>query len=364
MLDSTANLLLLVEANLLQGGAAREFVSGLPGGNTDVRNTSWVGEDGLDVLEGLTGGLGEHEKYMNEHGSTEDTEDDVDLPLDVLEGRGDEPTQSEVEGPVEGGAQSVGLATDTQGEELGRVHPRGRTPGDGVGGDEQVGTRNDSLGRRAGDFPGLCGCSIETAWGSGMTVCGHQTSIGVQPGRHEGGTNKESGTATPAIQPQDSRDGHEHIDHILDTGRHQKVVTIQTGHRKHIRNVVHHHVHARKLGPDLREDTDVSAVDHVRLEEFHEAHVGILTFKFAHALDLLEFALDKRRVRVTVTMNQGKDSMALLPTVLAGEPTGRLRKQHHSKEKKDSRNHLQTPGNPERGGALDKAASIGNATEV
>jgi len=93
--------LLLVRAGLLQHSGTGERALGLPGWDTDVRDPGGIGEDSLDLLERLTAGLREHEERVDTHDGAEDTEQDVDLPLDIFKGRWHEVTESEVEGPVE-----------------------------------------------------------------------------------------------------------------------------------------------------------------------------------------------------------------------------------------------------------------------
>lgn len=44
----------------------------------------------FNIFKGLAGRLGETEEGVDGHGSAEDTEDDIDFPLDVDEGRRDE----------------------------------------------------------------------------------------------------------------------------------------------------------------------------------------------------------------------------------------------------------------------------------
>lgn len=61
-----------------------------PGGDVRV-------EDGVDLLEGLAGGLGVGEEDVEDHDEAEDAEDDVRLPLDVGEGGRDEEGESQVE---------------------------------------------------------------------------------------------------------------------------------------------------------------------------------------------------------------------------------------------------------------------------
>lgn len=355
---------LLIITNLLDDGTTRELVPSLPGRLTDERNTGGIGEDGLDVLEGLTGGFGEHEEDVQEHGGTEDTEENVDLPLDVDEGRGHEVAEREVEGPVGGGAQRVGLATDAKGEQLGRVSPRGGTPGDGVAGDEEVGRGDDSLAGGATNDPRLGFDAFETARGSGVTVRGHETGVDVHPDHHEDGADHKGVAATPAVTPDEGGDGHDNVDDVLDTGGDEQVVALQTGHGEDVGNVVHHDVHTRHLGPDLGEDTDVRAVDHRGFEQLQVANVGVVALELAHVLDLIIFQLHERGVRVALAVDQGQNSVALLPAVLTCQPTGRLRQDRHSEEEENGRDHLKAPGDTEGGGAVNEAAAVGDATHI
>lgn len=60
---------------------------------------------------------------MEEHGSAENTEYDVDFPADVGECRGDEVGECEVEDPVCGGGEGYGFAADAEGVELWWIDP-------------------------------------------------------------------------------------------------------------------------------------------------------------------------------------------------------------------------------------------------
>ena len=59
-------------------------------------------------------------------------------------------------------------------------------------------------------------------------------------------------------------------------------------------------VHAGKLRPDLGEDTNVGAVDHVWLEQFEVRHIGVSALKLAHIFDFLEFLKDEWRFTVAL----------------------------------------------------------------
>jgi hypothetical protein len=80
-------------------------------------------EDVFDLLKRLLRGFWEEEEHMDEHGYTEDTEDDVNLPADIRESRGHEISQSKVECPVCRSRKSHSLSTDTEGVQFWRVDP-------------------------------------------------------------------------------------------------------------------------------------------------------------------------------------------------------------------------------------------------
>ena len=67
----------------------------------------------------------------------------------------------------------------------------------------------------------------------------------------------------------------------------------------------------------MRKNADMGTIDHVRLEQLEIGNVGVVALKLAHFLDLPQFKLDKRIVRIAFTMNQGEDGMAIFPPVLS-----------------------------------------------
>ena len=76
-------------------GLLADVALDLPGGE-DVA----LGEDILDLLERAASSLGEHEEDVDERGEVERAEDEVRLPRDVRQARGDRPREREVERPV------------------------------------------------------------------------------------------------------------------------------------------------------------------------------------------------------------------------------------------------------------------------
>ena len=85
-----------------------------------------------------------------------------------------------------------------------------------------------------------------------------------------------------------------------------------------------HHVHACQLGPDLREDADVCPPDHVGLKELEEGDVAVSALEFAHLLNLFEFLQNEGAIGVAFAVDECQDVMAVLPSILASEPTGRF----------------------------------------
>ena len=75
--------LLIVDIASLSADQGGKLVLGLP--SRDIPK-----EHLLDLLECFSGRLREHEEDVDSHGGTEDTEDDVHLPLDVDKGRRNE----------------------------------------------------------------------------------------------------------------------------------------------------------------------------------------------------------------------------------------------------------------------------------
>lgn len=61
-------------------------------------------------------------------------------------------------------------------------------------------------------------------------------------------------------------------------------------------------------------------------EELPVGHISIVALELAHLLDVLELAFDEGAVRVALAMHQCKDPVAVVPAILACEPTRRLRK--------------------------------------
>ncbi len=78
----------------------------------------------------------------------------------------------------------------------------------------------------------------ETTWGRGLAVGGHEAGVGKHPRHHENGANDEHGSASPAVHEEQSGDGHENVDDVLDRAGDEVDVSPESSHAKHVSDVV------------------------------------------------------------------------------------------------------------------------------
>ena len=351
--------LLLVHLATLQPDRLARHDARLPRQGANVPGPRRVRKHVLDLLERLARRLREREEDVHQHGQVEDAEDDVRLPLDVDESGRDEVAEGEVEGPVRRRGERDGLAAHAQRVQFGRVDPGDGAPGRGVRGDEEVGAGDDGFGGGARDGPGGFG-HVADALGAGVVAVGlEQAAVGEHPRHHAQGAEQQGRPAAPAVDEEEGRDGEGHVDDVLDAGGDEEVVAGEAGHGEDVGDVVHHDVHARQLGPDLREDANVGPVEHVGLEELQEGRVGVAPFELAHGFDVLELLDDERAVRVASAVDEGEHGVAVFPAILAREPAGGLGQEVHADQEEDRRDHLDAPGDTEGGRAVDLGAAVG-----
>lgn len=124
--------------------------------------------------------------------------------------------------------------------------------------------------------------------------------------------------------------------------------------------VLTHDVHARQLRPNLGEETNKGTVEHLRLEQVQVGNIGVAALKLAHVLDVLQFVGDKRVVRITLAVHEGQHGTAVLPAVLAGEPTRRLGQKHHHEEEEEGGDHLEAPWDTPRGSVVLERVLLAN----
>lgn len=148
---------LRVELVLFEAHNCGAGVPCLPGRLANELDGTGLGvvKDVRDLLEGLVGRLGEHEEHVPEHAEAEDSKQDVGLPGDVCKCGWHKVGKGKVERPVSRGRERNSLATNAQREQLWWVGPGDGTPSGRVGGDKQVGARDERLCGRAGDGHGL-----------------------------------------------------------------------------------------------------------------------------------------------------------------------------------------------------------------
>jgi hypothetical protein len=108
----------------------------------------------------------------------------------------------------------------------------------------------------------------------------------------------------------------------------------------------------------LRENADVSSVDHLRLEQFKVRDVGIGTLELDDFTDLCHFLGDERRVHITVSVHQSKNTDGVFPTVLLSKPSRRFWKEEHGSEQENGWDHLQSPWYSESTSSVDKRAAV------
>ena len=179
-----------------------------------------LGEHIFNLLQCPPSGLGETEEHVDECGKVESSEDEIGLPRDVGETRGDGPSQSEIKHPssglsrdagnkeqshlpVCGSRERNGLGTNPHRENLSRVGPGHGSHGDCEGADEEVRTYDDTFGDRivAVDNP-----DTGTIDEAPFAETALKSADEVQPEAHHHGTNQQKRSATPLVNIDDSGD--------------------------------------------------------------------------------------------------------------------------------------------------------------
>lgn len=345
-------VLLLVKGFVASDGGLRSPAGSAPCGDLGVPHHR-------DLLKSLALGLGEQEVDVDSHDGAEDTEDDVGLPGDVLECGGDKHGQGKVEDPVCGSADTGGYTTLVIGEDLRAVQPDTGTPGRSKRGHKQIGNGNDSLGSLLtvdSDTDQLVGRNVLQVAGEVTEQDRHEQ----QPHAHEGGTGHEQSSATPAVNPEESRDSHDHVDNVLNGGRGQHSVSRITSHLEHVDNVVHHDIHTSKLLPDLGPQADQGTVERVLSEQINDGDLLGGSLDLDIFTDLLNLKRNVGVVDVTAGLNHGDDVDGFFPATLLGEPSGGFSKDKGTGEQNDTGDDHDTPGDSKTGHAIDVRAAKAN----
>ena len=335
----------------------------LPRRRANVWQSVGVFEDKLYLLESLASSLREEEGDVEQHDKIEDSKDHVHLPSDGLKCRGDERCQCRVERPVGRRCESDSFSADAQRIDLRRVDPRDWTPGGGVAGDEEVGASDEPLCCRAVNQHGLLR-HVVNATGNDFSSAAHHACVCEHERHHQESADDEWPAAAPAVHPDQSRDGHDNVDDVLNRRGEKVGVARVACHAKDVGDVcssmvsklflaihrathstltIHHHIHTSQLRPDLSEHADMCAVNVLWVEQLPVSDVRKLCFKRTCRFDIFQLVLNKGAVGITLAVDQSQDPVALFPPVFACEPARGLWHEDHEAEKEDSRQHLDAP---------------------
>lgn len=161
------------------------------------------GEELVDLLEVPALGLGKHEVDDRDPASVEDGKDDVGLPLDVLESRGGELDNGEVEDPVACGGESRTLGPDGKGKNLGGNEPDSslETEGEEEFEDEEHG-----------------GSSSAVDGSTALLGLLDQASLDSHDQSHTGDARNEKLLTADSVNKEEREDGAEHQAHVKATG--------------------------------------------------------------------------------------------------------------------------------------------------
>jgi len=75
---------------------------------------------------------------------------------------------------------------------------------------------------------------IDSTWGSRLAVNSQHGSVGVHESKHSNSAQNQGGATAPAVDPEKSRNRAEDVDHVLNAGRDQKVVSLETSHSEDV----------------------------------------------------------------------------------------------------------------------------------
>jgi len=217
-------------------------------------------------------------------------------------------------------------------------------------------------------------------------VAAHQSSDEEVEDAHQDAAVDEQRPPSDTVDQRESNNGGDEEDDVLDRRGDEVDVSGESGHLEDVDDVVHHHVPAEHLLPDLREHADGRASPHRLAEEPHPGHVGGLGSDRLGFADLLVLAgsvrmggnpctphvrtrcdgrgdclRDHSRVTVVPTGVQASQHVeGLLPAVLGSQPSGGLGEEEQRDEEDAAGDGLQTPRQAEGGRALDERAAVGD----
>ena len=94
----------------------------------------------------------------------------------------------------------------------------------------------------------------------------------------------------------------------------------------------------------MRENPDMGSIDHVGFHELQTHDIGVIAFELTHVCDPFELANNDWMASI---------AFCFLPAISLGEPVWGLGDENQSEEKKDCRDHLESPGSPEGSSRVD-----------
>lgn len=190
---------------------------------------------------------------MDDTTEAEHAKNYVGAPLDVFERGWDEVRKSKIEHPVCGRGKTNTLGTVLQREDFGDEDPCARSPRQPIEPDKDVTARNNTGCVAAVHLP----LDVEVARdiGDRVAASGHQTGNSKVERPHGDTTVYEQRAAAKLVnEAQGDGCGDEEYD-VLDRRRDEVHVPGETGHLEDVHNIVHHHVSAEKLLPNLGGDS-------------------------------------------------------------------------------------------------------------
>ena len=178
---------------------------------------------------------------MHEHGEVEDAEDEVSFPFDVYKGRGNEIAQSKIKCPVGRRCECYCFAAHPEGIQFWGVDPGYWAPRWSVRSDEEIGAGDDGFRWWTTHTPARFWGVPSYAPGTGVVAVGfEETGICEHPGHHSDGAEEKGGAATPAVDVEEGRDGHNDVDYVLDGGGDKEVVPGEASHSEDVGYVIHY----------------------------------------------------------------------------------------------------------------------------
>lgn len=275
------------------------------------------------------------------------------LPITIETHRGEHVGNStgdnEVEEPLGSSSKSNVHGSETSGGNLGDVNPAGRTPAElEEGGEEEDDDNGDvSLRRHGLALLGRINTHVETNVEHAETL---------SDGRPE---KRATTTERVGSEEQESDTGEDLDDTVGTSSEERGAGTAHTEVDEDGRGIRVHGVGTGHLLADHEADGDESTVS-VALDGPHlllEVHEGGLAHELALVLKLL-LDLAKLVLDIGVVLGQvaelGENGAALLPAVLASEPTGRLGAEEHADDEQDSGDTL----NGERDDVLGRILEV------